>query len=170
MARGQRNTENETTQTIDTDAPAPETSDNVSTVAVGTASDRGNIGTVTIEPDTEDWGSVRTRRSDNPVALAVRNAVKGESYGITVENDDKKIERVKRMLRSAAADKLDPKGMHIHPVLTPVGEPDENGRTALVKVRFKTGDRNHKTVTATPDTTVSPDDAAAHNAGVELPE
>lgn len=118
--------------------------------------DRGNIGVVSVVPDTEDWGAVRTRSNNNPIHIAVRDAVKGTSYAIVAENDPAKIERVKRMLR-AAAQRFDV-GMSIHPEVKPLDDqPDK------VKVRFKTGDRDHraKSETPEPDADKTPQDTDA---------
>lgn len=156
MARGQRNAEFTGDTNTETEATTESTS--VADTATGEQAtpeakdtDRGNIGIVTVERDTEEWGSVRTRTSNNPVAVAVRDAVKGEPYGIVVENDEKKIERVKRMLRAAA--QREDVGMNIHPVHSPVaGSEDENGNPTKVKVRFKTGERDKRAAKPTTDT------------------
>lgn len=98
---------------------------------------RGQIGGIVVRPSKRDFTSSRTRATTNPVHLAVRDAKQGEAYDLLVDNDEGKIDRVKRMLR-AAAQNYDV-GMSIHPD-TPKDEHD----SSKVLVTFKTGPREKR--------------------------
>lgn len=133
MTRANRNrTENTDTATTEgepTDATATPDTD---------ANERGDVGVVTIRKSTREITSVRTRTSNDPIHLAVRNAERGEWYDIEVDNDPAKIERVARKLR-AAAQKYDV-GMNIHP------EHPASDTEGKVIVSFRTGERDKRAV------------------------
>lgn len=133
--------------TVDFTAPESETEAATPEAEVPTPAakvvdpDRGNIGTVVVEDDDDsDWVSARTRNNDNPVFAAVRDAELGKPRSIRVERDDKKIERVKRMLRSAGT--AVGVGVSIES-----GHRDIDGEPGVVKVRFKTKPRAYRTTT-----------------------
>jgi len=137
MARAQRN------EITETNGDENATTETAAESAATVDTDRGNIGVVTVGQDTDEWTSSRVRTSNNPVAIAVRDATQGTAYFIVVENDAEKIKRVKRMLRAAA--QREDVGMSIHPET-----PEVAGEPGKVKVRFKTGPRDHR---AKPETT-----------------
>jgi hypothetical protein len=169
MTRATRNRNAETANTDETpDAPAdvtategtPETATTEGgeggATATPVANDRGDVGVVTIRKSTRDITNVRSRTSNDPIHLAVRDAVRGEWYDIEVDNDAAKIERVARKLR-AAAQKYDV-GMNIHPEHVPS---DTEGK---VLVAFRTGERDKRAKPATDttaDTTTNEGDSAS---------
>jgi len=119
--------------TTKTDAPATTES---------SASDRGDVGIVTIRKSTREITSVRSRTSTDPIHVAVKDAVKGEWYDIEVDDDGAKVDRVARKLR-AAAQKFDV-GMNIHPDTVPATDERGNRIPGKVLVTFRTGDRDKR--------------------------
>ncbi len=152
MTRANRNrTENTDTATLEGETPnATATPD-----ADANANERGDVGVVTIRKSTREITSVRTRTSNDPIHLAVRDAERGEWYDIEVDNDPAKIERVARKLR-AAAQKYDV-GMNIHP------EHPASDTEGKVIVSFRTGERDKRAVKK--DTTATDPTTADANEG-----
>lgn len=146
MTRANRNRTENTDTATETTEGAPEGTENATTEsAAADTADRGDVGVVTIRPSTREITSVRTRTSNDPIHLAVRDAVRGSWYDIEVDNDPTKIERVNRKLR-AAAQKYDV-GMNIHPD-HPASETE-----GKVIVSFRTGERDKRAKTENPATT-----------------
>lgn len=137
-------------QTNTDDAPA-ESADNATTATEsaenggkGHDPDRGNIGTVAVRESSRAFTNARVRAVNNPVHIAVRDAELFKVYDIVVENDETKIDRVKRMLRAAAQNyKVT---MNIHPEI--VAEKDTDGNETGQKViSFRTVPRENTETT-----------------------
>ena len=132
------------------------TTGNPNPAAVETAAtERGDVGTVSIRKSTREITSVRSRTSTDPVHVAVKDAVKGEWYDIEVDDDGAKIERVARKLR-AAAQKYDV-GMNIHPDNIPATNERGDKIPGRVIVSFRTGDRDKRAKTGETSTTATTD-------------
>lgn len=100
--------------------------------------DRGDIGTVAVEDDNDEWGAAtRTPVSNNPVALSVASAEVGKGRVVWVENDPKKIERVKRMLRAAKTRRATTDGVKYEMNIHPNYKIDEDGHAGQVGVRYR---------------------------------